>query len=266
MPLSFTQIDAFTDRPFRGNPAAVFLLPEPRDVDWMQAVASEMNLPETAYLLRRDGGDGFDLRWFTPTVEVDLAGHPTLAAAHFLWESGELQSGDDARFHTKSGTLTARSSEGWITLDFPATPASSSEQSVDLAAALGAPITWTGASRFDLLAEVGSESDLRGIDPDYAALARLPVRGVIVTALADGDDYDFVSRFFAPQSGIFEDPVTGSAHCCLAPYWSAKLGRASLIGYQASPRGGTVRVEVGGDRVRLSGQAVTTARGELLTD
>ena len=263
MGLRYTQIDAFTDVAYRGNQAAVFLLPEPRDADWMQAVASELNLAETAYIVRRE--DGFALRWFTPAVEIDLAGHPTLASAHFLWESGELSPAATARFHTKSGLLTARRLEdGWIELDFPATPPEPVDAPAGLEAMLGAAVVWTGKSRFDLLVEVESEARLRAIEPDYAGLAKLPVRGVIVTARDDGGAYDFVSRFFAPQSGIFEDPVTGSAHCCLGPYWASKLGKARLLAHQASRRGGDVRVEVAGDRVRLAGQAVTTVRGELV--
>ena len=263
MGLAYTQIDAFTDTPYRGNQAAVFLLPEPRDADWMQAVASELNLAETAYLVQRE--DGFDLRWFTPAVEVDLAGHPTLASAHFLWESGELAVSEEARFHTKSGLLTAkRLGGGWIELDFPATPPEPVDRPAGLGDMLGATVVWTGKSPFDLLVEVESETQLRAIEPDYAGLAKLPVRGVIVTAKSAGEPYDVVSRFFAPQSGIFEDPVTGSAHCCSGPYWASRLGKTELLAYQASQRGGTVRVAVAGDRVRLAGQAVTVARGELL--
>lgn len=263
MALAYTQIDAFTDTPYRGNQAAVFLLPEARDAEWMQDVASELNLAETAYLVRRE--DGFGLRWFTPAVEVDLAGHPTLACAHFLWESGELDASEEARFHTKSGLLTARRCDGdWIELDFPATPPEPFAKPDGLDRMLGATVVWTGKSPFDLLVEVESEGQLRAVEPDYAGVAKLPVRGVIVTAKSDGEPYDFVSRFFAPQSGIFEDPVTGSAHCCLGPYWAGKLGKDELLAYQASKRGGTVRVDVAGDRVRLAGQAMTVARAELV--
>jgi len=257
-----TQVDAFTDRPFSGNPAAVCLLPEPREADWMQAVAAEMNLAETAFLVRR--ADGFDLRWFTPNVEVDLCGHATLASAHVLWEDGHLPPTEVARFHTKSGLLTATRSESAIELDFPLTAAEPLGDAPDLAAALGAPVLELHKNRFDYLARVASEDVVRGLQPDIAALRSLPVRGVIVTSRASTKEYDYVSRFFAPAVGVDEDPVTGSAHCFLAPFWSTRLGRPDLVGYQASRRGGVVRTRVVGDRVKLGGRAVTVMRGELL--
>jgi PhzF family phenazine biosynthesis protein len=264
MGLEYTLVDAFTDRPFRGNPAVVFLLPSARDADWMQAVASEMNQPETAFLV--ESGDGYHLRWFTPAVEIELAGHPTLASAHWLWESGRLAPEEAARFHTRSGLLTAKRRDGWIRLDFPATPAAEQQPPPGLAEALGTEVMWTGRSTFDLLVEVASEATLRALQPNLTALSRYPVRGVIVTAKAASKPYDFVSRFFAPQSGINEDPVTGSAHCCLGPYWASKLGKTRLFAYQASARGGELRLEAGATRVALHGQAVTVAAGRLLTD
>lgn len=256
------QVDAFTDRPFAGNPAAVCILNEPGDAAWMQQVAREMNLSETAFLSRQD--DGYDLRWFTPVVEVDLCGHATLASAHVLWEQGYLPAGAQARFHTKSGLLTAVQSSDWIELDFPAKPEEPAENIPGLADALGTTPIYVGMSQFDCLVEVESEADVRDLQPDLAQIAAIPVRGVIVTSRASTPGYDFVSRFFAPNVGVPEDPVTGSAHCVLSPFWSKRLGRERLTGYQASPRGGVVRVQLDGERVRLGGQAVTILKGSLL--
>lgn len=264
MTIPIFQVDAFTDRPFHGNPAAVCLLDAARDEAWMQAVAAEMNLAETAFVSPRE--DGYDLRWFTPTCEVDLCGHATLASAHALWETKQLRRDTVARFHTKSGWLTAHQRDGLIELDFPATPADPAPAfTASLAEALGTPVEWAGRSRYDLVARVADAETVRRMAPDLAQVGALPCRGVIVTAEGDDGVHDFVSRFFGPQSGVDEDPVTGSAHCALAPYWAAILGRASLVGFQASPRGGTVRVQLHEDRVRLSGHAVTVLRGELLT-
>jgi PhzF family phenazine biosynthesis protein len=255
------QIDAFTSVPFSGNPAAVCLLPSPREAEWMQHVAAEMNLAETAFLVRR--GAAFDLRWFSPAVEIDLCGHATLASAHALWELGELPRETMAEFHTKSGRLTATPQNGWIELDFPATPAVAADLPEGLAAAIGATPRFVGRSRFDYLLELDDEKTVRALAPDFVALASLPVRGVIVTSRASTDGVDFVSRFFAPRAGIDEDPVTGSAHCCLTPYWSDRLGRTAFVARQVSPRGGTLRVSLDGDRVKLRGQAVTVLRGQL---
>jgi predicted PhzF superfamily epimerase YddE/YHI9 len=249
------QVDAFTDEPFRGNPAGVCLLEAPEADEWMQLLAREMNLSETAFL--HPAGDGFHLRWFTPTVEVDLCGHATLAAAHILWETGRTPSGSTIRFDTRSGMLGACRDGRWTVLDFPSTPAEACEPPPGLAAALGVVPSFTGRSRFDYLVEVSGESDVRGLRPDISALGRLPVRGVMVTAPSDRPGVDFVSRFFAPAVGVDEDPVTGSAHCCLGPHWSRRTGKTRLTAYQASARGGIVTVEVSGDRVRLGGQAVT---------
>lgn len=262
MSLRITQVDAFTNRPFAGNPAAVCILPKAADSAWMLNVARELNLAETAFLVRQQ--DGYDLRWFTPAVEVDLCGHATLASAHVLWEDGHLKPNEQARFHTKSGLLTADRREAWIELDFPATVASPAPAPAGLIDALGAKPQFIGRSKFDYLIEVESEAVVRRLDPDMGAVARVQARGVIVTSQADGKSkYDFVSRFFAPQSGVPEDPVTGSAHCALAPHWSAKLGKRELVAYQASARGGELRLRLDGDRVRLGGQAVTVLRGEL---
>ncbi len=261
MPRTFVQVDAFTDRPFRGNPAAVFLLEGPADPQWMQDVAREMNLSETAFLCGRQGG--FDLRWFTPAVEVDLCGHATLASAHALWTEGHADPAAPLRFFTRSGELRAEREGEWITLDFPATGPSPSNPPEGLLEALGAEALYIGKTRFDFLAELPSEEALRALQPDGHRLKALGVRGVIVTAKGK-EPYDFVSRFFAPGAGIEEDPVTGSAHCALGPYWQGKTGRADFLAYQASERGGEVRVRVRGDRVLLSGRAVTVVRGELL--
>jgi PhzF family phenazine biosynthesis protein len=262
MGLSIVQVDAFTATPFAGNPAAVCLLPEPRDDRWMQDVAREMNLAETAFLFRQV--DGFNLRWFTPLVEVDLCGHATLASAHALWEMDQLQVGEQARFYTRSGLLLAEREGEWIEMDFPATGAEAVSAPPALLQALGVTAVSVGKNQFDYLVEVESEEIVRGMQPDFSRLVTLEARGVIVTSRARTQGYDFVSRFFAPRVGINEDPVTGSAHCCLAPYWSSKLGRDRMVGYQASPRGGVVRVRMGGDRVFLGGQAVTVLRGELV--
>lgn len=262
MGLAITQVDSFTDRPFAGNPAAVCLLAQPRDESWMQDVAREMNLSETAFLVQR--GADFDLRWFTPAVEVDLCGHATLASAHVLWEEGHLAPDQPARFHTRSGVLRADKKDAWIEMDFPATPADPVARLEALETALGVKAKYTGRPRFDYLVEVESEEQVRDLKPDFLALRQLKVRGVIVTSRASGSAYDFVSRFFAPGSGVDEDPVTGSAHCCLGPFWKERLGRDDLVGFQASARGGFVRTRCVGDRVRISGQAITVLRGELI--
>jgi PhzF family phenazine biosynthesis protein len=219
-----------------------------------------MNLSETAFLHPMDGG--FSLRWFTPAVEVALCGHATLASAHVLWQDDVLAHGETARFHTKSGLITAVEKDGAIEMDFPATPNQPAEAPPQLAAALGMQPVYVGKNKFDYLIEADSEATVRSLQPDHSILRTLPVRGVIVTAR--GTDYDFVSRFFAPGSGIDEDPVTGSAHCALGPHWAQKLGKTSFRAFQASPRGGEIGVRVEGDRVFLSGQAVTVLRGELL--
>src|SRR5213078_3375363 len=261
MGVRIVQVDAFTSTPFAGNPAAVCVLPAPPDERWMQNVAQEMNLSETAFLHPED--DAYRLRWFTPAVEVDLCGHATLASAHVLWEDGRLAGTAQARFHTRSGLLTADRSGDWIDLDFPATRAEPAPAPAGLNAAIGVTPRFVGRSRFDYLLEVDGEEIVRGCKPDFGALARVDARGVIVTSRAAAPSYDFVSRFFAPRAGVNEDPVTGSAHCALAPYWTTKLGRPELVGYQASARGGTVRVRLRDDRVILGGQAVTVLRGTL---
>jgi PhzF family phenazine biosynthesis protein len=262
MGLHIVQVDAFTALPFAGNPAAVCLLPDARETQWMQQVAQEMNLSETAFLLRRP--DGFDLRWFTPAIEVDLCGHATLASAHVLWEDGHLALQQTAYFHTRSGLLTAERRDDWIELNFPAVLEQETKAPQRLAQALGVTPIYVGQTRTGLLVQVATEEQVRTMQPDITALKTFPVRGIIVTSRATHPPFDFVSRYFAPQAGIDEDPVTGSAHCCLGPFWAKHLQNDQLLAFQASARGGIVRVRVAGDRVYLGGQAVTVLRGELL--
>lgn len=262
MPLEIVQVDAFTSRPFTGNPAAVCILSEAPADWWLQDVAREMNLSETAFLLPHE--EGFDLRWFTPTTEVDLCGHATLASAHVLWQDGHLPEDMDARFHTRSGFLTAHRNGDWIELDLPARAATPIEEPAELARALGLEPLSVHRGEDDLLVEVADEKSIRTMRPDMAGLASIETRGIIVTSPAISERFDFVSRFFAPRAGIPEDPVTGSAHCTLGPFWAERLGRSDLMGYQVSDRGGTVKVTLMGDRVRLGGQAVTVIRGTLL--
>ena len=263
MKLPIYQVDAFTSKLFAGNPAAVVLLEEWLPDATLAAIAAENNLAETAFVIPR--GEVMPLRWFTPAVEVDLCGHATLASAHMLWETQHVPPDQTLRFHTKSGVLTADRRGDWIELDFPArieTPAPAPE---GLAAALGltAP-RHVGRFNNDYLVEVESESIVAGLAPDFSRLRALPVRGVIVTSRASSAGVDFVSRFFAPSAGVDEDPVTGSAHCLLTPYWHQRLGRTEFIARQLSARGGLLRLSLDGDRVRISGQAVTVVRGELL--
>ncbi len=262
MSVTITQVDAFTNEAFAGNPAAVCVLPEMPNNAWMQNVAKEMNLSETAFLVKQE--DGFQLRWFTPAVEVELCGHATLASAHALWERGLLAEEEEARFHTLSGLLTARRDGEWIELDFPAKPVISTETPVNLIEALDVTPIYVGKNKFDYLVEIESAEVIRNLQPNFSLLATVECRGVMVTARSDSDEYDFISRFFGPAVGIPEDPVTGSAHCCLGPYWAKKLGKPNLMAHQSSPRGGVIRVQVVGDRVKLGGQAITVLRGELL--
>lgn len=256
------QVDAFTDKPFSGNPAAVCILSKPRDSSWMQNVAQEMNLSETAFL--RQQSDGFSLRWFTPTIEVPLCGHATLASAHTLWDAGLLSPEEQARFHTKSGLLTAVLTEDGIEMDFPISLEKPAEAPPGLTEALDVTPKYVGSNEFDYLLLVDSAETVRNITPDFDLLRKVHTRGVMVTARADSAEYDFVSRFFAPGAGIDEDPVTGSAHCCLGPFWSSRLGKSEFTAYQVSQRGGIVRVRLAGERVRIGGNAVTVLRGELV--
>jgi PhzF family phenazine biosynthesis protein len=264
-------VDAFTGVPFRGNPAAVCLVEAPMAAALMQKIAFEMNLSETAFIMPRPdpggggpvGAAGFQLRWFTPKVEVDLCGHATLASAHVLWETGRVKPGATIRFHTRSGALSANSGAGrWIELDFPAEPPEASSPPEGLLRALSVEPLYVGKTRFDFFVETASEEAVREMRPDFGLLEKVRCRGVIVTA--KGTDCDFVSRFFAPAVGVREDPVTGSAHCSLAPYWREKLGKDAFTAHQVSERGGILRVRVDGGRTYISGQAVTVLEGKLV--
>ncbi len=261
MGLKMLQVDAFTAVPFKGNPAAVVFLDGQRSPEWMQNVAMEMNLSETAFLLPE--GEGWRLRWFTPAVEVDLCGHATLASAHAIWEEGRAPVAGPIRFFTKSGELRAARREGIIELDFPATPVKEEAPPDGLVEALGASALFCGKTCFDWFFLVQSESAVKLLAPDFQAMGRVTERGVIVTAPASREDCDFVSRFFAPAAGINEDPVTGSAHCALGPFWSERLGKNNLKARQVSRRGGELAVRVEQERVFIGGKAVTVVRGEL---
>lgn len=256
------QIDAFTDRPFAGNPAAVCLLDMEADAEWMQSVAAEMNLSETAFVLPLD--DDYQLRWFTPTIEVPLCGHATLASAHALWFTGVVPRQESIRFQSLSGLLTATLNGEMIELDFPAAPVTETEPPAGLLEALNVAPVFVGQSESDSVVVVESERVVREMKPDLRLLSKVDCRGVMVTSTSSDRAFDFVSRFFAPQSGIDEDPVTGSAHCSLGPYWGERLGKISLTACQASARGGVVRMWLDNDRVILGGQAVTVLQGELL--
>lgn len=254
-------VDAFAERPFAGNPAAICLLESwPRDA-WLHGVAAEMNLSETAFLV--PDGNRFALRWFTPAVEVDLCGHATLASACVLWDQGRAAADEAIEFSTRSGILSARRHGEQIELNFPLTPQVEAAAPEGLLEALGTQATYVGKNS-DYLVEVADEQTLRAISPDFRRLAEVDCRGVIVTARSTGKPYDFVSRFFAPGAGIDEDPVTGSAHCTLAHYWQQRLGRSELRAYQASQRGGRVDLAIAGDRVLLRGSAVIVTRGQLI--
>lgn len=268
MSIPLFQIDAFTSSPFSGNPAAVCLLDVPADAGWMQQVAAEMNLAETAFVVPE--GDGFGLRWFTPEVEVALCGHATLASAHALWETGRVASGREIAFETLSGTLRARQDGDRIAIELPLRPVVPCEPPPALVEALGsAPKAayqtssgGTAKAHGNYLLEFDAEAAVRGLKPDFGRLRGVP-GGVIVTAAGSGR-HDFVSRFFAAPYGIDEDPVTGSAHCSLAPFWAERLGKTTLLAWQASARGGELLVTLDGDRVRLAGHAITVLRGELV--
>jgi PhzF family phenazine biosynthesis protein len=270
--LTLLQVDAFTDRPFGGNPAAVCVLPEPADADWMQAVAAEMNLPETAFLYPiTDGSMAYHLRWFSPTIEVNLCGHATLASAHVLWSEGHLAPDQAARFTSRGGSLTATKQGDWITLNFSAETVTATPADPVLIDCLGGvePVFVgqnLGAPNPNYLVELASEEQVRSLQPDFALMKTLPMMGVIVTSRGDDPAVDFVSRYFVPSVGVDEDPVTGSAHCALTPYWQAKLGKTDLLAHQISARGGVLKVSSEGDRVFISGQAVTVLKGQLQTD
>ena len=258
------QVDAFAEEPFQGNPAGVCLLREEASDPWMQSVAMEMNLSETAFIWPR--GDEFTIRYFTPLVEIPLCGHATLAGAHVLWEEDRVPPAESIVFHAREDRLEAGCEAAWIRLDFPAKPVVDADIPGRLEAALGAKsraaFRWP---EIGYLVELGSEPAVRDLEPDLGLLCKGKYGGIIVTARCESGPYDFVSRFFAPEIGIDEDPVTGIAHCCLGPYWAARLGRTELTGHQVSRRGGVVKIRMKGDRVELLGQAVTVIRGRLVT-
>jgi PhzF family phenazine biosynthesis protein len=266
-----TQVNAFTNIPFTGNPAAVCVLPAPQPSEWMQKIAAEMNLSETAFLVKQE--DGYSLRWFTPATEVPLCGHATLASAHVLFSEGHLSPTTEACFHTQSGVLTAKKQGEWIQLDFPANYSQAISSFPELSEALGVSVKSVMQNSLGYLVELENEDVLRKMQPNFQLMKALPLAQVIVTSLPDsGSNYDFISRFFAPGLGVNEDPVTGAAHCCLAPFWRDRLHKDEFIAYQASSRGGIVKVNYTGsdrseaqrsDRVFLSGQAVTVWQGEL---
>ena len=264
MTIPLFHVDAFTERPFSGNPAAVCILPAWKEDGWLQAVAAEMNLSETAFLVQQPGH--WDLRWFTPKVEVDLCGHATLASAHVLWHQGLAGATEQIRFSTKSGILKASLTGDDIELDFPLKPEQPAEAPAGLLEALGVQARYVGRSQFDFLVEVDSEAVLRKMTPDFMKLATVQVSGIIVTSRAADPRFDFISRFFAPAAGIDEDPVTGSAHCCLADFWRKRLGKSEFVAFQASARGGVVKVRVEGDRAFLGGRAVIVAKGEFVLE
>ncbi|WP_206093737.1 PhzF family phenazine biosynthesis protein [Paludifilum halophilum] len=259
-------VNTFTNEPFSGNPAGVCVMAEPRDELWMSKVAQEMNLPVTAFLLKQE--EGYRIRWFTPTKEIDLCGHATLASAHILWEQGLSKPDETLRFHTRSGVLTADLENGWIKMDFPAQPVQESALPTLVEQALNVPspsVQFTGKNSAKYLVELESEDRVRNLKPDIGLLKTMPFKGdLIVTGRGTSKEYDFVSRHFAPQSGIDEDPVTGSAHCALGPYWGKRLNRTDLLAYQVSRRGGFLQVHTSGDRVYLSGRAITIMRAEWL--
>lgn len=266
MELNITQVDAFTNQPFAGNPAAVCITDSPLADETMQAIAAEMNLSETAFLYPIEGG--YSLRWFTPKAEVDLCGHATLASAHALWSESHLAPDTTAKFNTKSGWLSATQKDGWIEMDFPTQPVETTQYVMpQLIKALccHGNIRSVSKNEVNYLVEIQSEKALKALEPDFMEMQKLPVQGIIATAAADNDSYDFVSRYFAPAVGINEDPVTGSAHASLAPYWQQKLNKSTMVAKQVSARGGVLQVHCqDNNRVKISGQAVTVLKGKLL--
>jgi PhzF family phenazine biosynthesis protein len=262
MKIPIFQIDAFTSEPFKGNPAAVCLMTEKSTDAWMQQVAMEMNLSETAFLLPE--GQGWRLRWFTPLLEVDLCGHATLASTFVLFQQKLIDTGSTIHFFTRSGELTAFEKDDWITLDFPAFFEQPYPQAGQLAKILKINPIDVIQSGENVIVEMSSEKEVRSLYPDFSRLIKLPMHGLVVTAHSDQSEFDFISRYFAPWVGINEDPVTGSAHACLGPYWQRRLGKSTFRAFQASNRGGVLGVEVKGERVLISGQAVLVLSGEII--
>jgi PhzF family phenazine biosynthesis protein len=255
------QVAAFTEEPFHGNPAVVCFLSEPKNDGWMQSVATEMNMPVTAFLYKND--DHYSLRWFTSTTEIPICGHGTLASAHILYDLNHISREASATFMTKSGWLTANFNAGWIEFTFPSKPDQKTIAPKKLNQALGVKPTYVGKNHFDYIVEVEGEDVVKNLKPNIDIIAQMPVRGVIVTSVSNSNKYDFVSRFFSPAQGIDEDAVTGSAHCCLGPYWERKLNKSDFIAFQASSRGGILKIRVNGERVLLAGKAMTVLEGKL---
>jgi PhzF family phenazine biosynthesis protein len=262
MEIPIYQVDAFTAVPFSGNPAAVCILTSKFNEAWMQRVASEMNLSETAFVIPE--GDGYHLRWFTPTTEVKLCGHATLASAFVLFEREYIASEKVIKFLTSSGLLTSQKSGEWIWMNFPRFEVVDIKPPPGLMDALGLTATNVLKSGENILVEVKSEEEVKGCNPDFGQLIKLPLQGVAITARSARPEYDFVSRYFAPWVGIDEDPVTGSAHCCLGPYWGARINKEEMTAYQVSSRGGIVKMILDKDRVKLGGQAVMILEGMVL--
>ena len=254
-------VDTFTNRPYSGNPAAVCIIEKPLVDELMQSIASELNLSETSFLFKEN--PNYNLRWFTPTTEVDLCGHATLASAHILWETGLSKKNDEIIFSTRGGELSSRKNGPLIEMDFPKLETQHTIIPEELLNQLKMNPVYIGKTRFDYLVEVNDEELVKNYKPKFELIKRLDSRGLIVTSSAESKDYDFVSRFFAPQVGILEDPVTGSAHCSLGPYWSEKIGKSNLTGFQASERGGYVYVNTLDNKVTLSGNAVTVFKGRI---
>ncbi|OGI04475.1 MAG: oxidoreductase [Candidatus Melainabacteria bacterium GWF2_37_15] len=263
MQINFYQVDSFTDKPYYGNPAGVVVLDAQADESWMRKIAEEMNLSETAFVYPISANN-YNLRWFTPVAEVDLCGHATLAAAHILWEKEFVKKSEQIRFQTKSGELICCNNDGLIQMDFPKEEASEISVPEELLKGVGVEVLYTGKNRMDYIVEVESEKIVKNLTPDINMLKKAGMRGVIVTSRSDNSEFDFVSRFFAPAVGIEEDPVTGSAHCCLAPYWAKKLNKNQFKALQLSKRQGVLYLELNNDRVKISGNAVTVFEGRIL--
>ncbi|WP_019413969.1 PhzF family phenazine biosynthesis protein [Paenisporosarcina sp. TG20] len=259
--MKLSSFNTFTEKAFKGNPAAVCLLSEEKDVDWMQNVAKEVNLPATAFIYHNK--NDYHLRWFSPSIEMPICGHGTLASSFFLWENGYVEKDKTISFNTKSGILKSRFVDEWVQLEFPSILEEKSIAPDLLIEALGVEPIYVGKNQLDYLVEVKSEAIVRDLKPRIDLIAQLPARGVIVTSQSNSSEYDFVSRFFSPAQGLNEDYVTGSAHCCLGPYWKEKLQQSEFTAYQASNRGGILRVKVVGDKVLLSGKVVTVFEGNL---
>ncbi len=261
------QLDAFTDRLFAGNPAAVVPLINWLPDEQMQQIAAENNLAETAFYVKTDGNTQFHIRWFTPTVEVDLCGHATLAASHVVFHLEEKVEANEITFESRSGSLkVCKGADGWLTLDFPADVATKANvQPPALATSLGEKPLAVFKGKTDYMLVYENQAQIEALDPDFREMATVPARGVIVTAPGDADSgVDFVSRFFGPQSGVDEDPVTGSAHTTLVPYWAEQLGKTDLTARQVSKRGGYLRCKLLNDRVDISGQVQLYLTGEIL--